>query len=277
MDLRLSGKVALVTGGSRGIGLATGHALAAEGVRIVVAARTQPDVRRAAEEIAAAGDVETLGVVADVKKPDDIVRAVAQAKEAFGGVDILVSNAGVPGGIGFGPLEDVDDSDVLMDLETKFLGALRAARAVAPHMKAQGWGRIISIVGLSGRYASRYPSERNPEGAFNYSGGPRNLAVAHLMRTLAHELGGHGVTANAVLPGATMTEDLAAMLERRAHSLGRDVDELRSQAARGNAIGRWVDAREVADVVTFIASPRAASISGEVIAASGGAGMAVFT
>jgi len=277
VDLQLAGKVALVTGGSRGIGLATGHALAAEGVRIVVAARTREDVTRAAKEITAERGVETLGVVADVKRPDDIVRAVEEAQSAFGGVDILVSNAGVPGGIGFGPLENVEDADVLMDLETKFLGALRAARAVAPHMKAQGWGRIIGIIGLSGRYASRYPSERNPEGAFNYSGGPRNLAVAHLMRTLAHELGGSGVTANAVLPGATMTEDLAAMLERRAQSLGKDVEELRRMAASGNAIQRWVEASEVADVVTFVASPRAASISGEVIAASGGAGMGVFT
>lgn len=277
MNLQLEGKVALVTGGSRGIGLAIGHSLAAEGVKIVVAARTQADVDQAAQEIAAKHGVETLGVIADVKSAEDVERAVESSASAFGGVDILVSNAGVPGGIGFGPLETLDDSLVLMDIETKFLGALRAARAVAPHMKKNGWGRIIGVIGLSARYSSRYPSERNPEGAFNYSGGPRNLAVAHLMRTLSHELGDHGVTANAVLPGATMTEDLAAMIDRRAEATGRDPAELRKLAASGNAIGRWVESSEVADVVTFVASPRAASISGEVIAASGGAGMGVFT
>jgi NAD(P)-dependent dehydrogenase (short-subunit alcohol dehydrogenase family) len=277
MDLQLEGKVALVTGGSRGIGLAIGHSLAAEGVRVVVAARTQADVERAAKEIAAKHGRETLGVVADVKNAEDVNRAVQESATAFGGVDILVSNAGVPGGIGFGPLETLDDGLVLMDIETKFLGALRAARAVAPHMKEKGWGRIIGVIGLSARYSSRYPSERNPEGAFNYSGGPRNLAVAHLMRTLSHELGDYGVTANAVLPGATMTEDLSHMIDRRAKAAGKDPEELRKLAASGNAIGRWVESSEVADVVTFVASPRAASISGEVIAASGGAGMGVFT
>ncbi|MBJ19891.1 MAG: SDR family NAD(P)-dependent oxidoreductase [bacterium] len=277
MDLQLEGKVALVTGGSRGIGLAIGHSLAAEGVKVVVAARTQSDVDQAAQEIEAQHGAQTLGVVADVKSAEDVERAVESSASAFGGVDILVSNAGVPGGIGFGPLETLDDSLVLMDIETKFLGALRAARAVAPHMKKNGWGRIIGVIGLSARYSSRYPSERNPEGAFNYSGGPRNLAVAHLMRTLSHELGDAGVTANAVLPGATMTEDLAAMIDRRAKATGQDPAELRRLAASGNAIGRWVESSEVADVVTFVASPRAASISGEVIAASGGAGMGVFT
>ena len=137
-----------------------------------------------------------------------------------------------------------------------------AARAVAPHMKKQQWGRIIGVIGLSARYSSRYASERNPEGAFNYSGGPRNLAVTHLMRTLAHELGGNGITANSVLPGATMTEDLAEMFERRATATGMEAAELRKRAASGNAIQRWVESREVADVVTFVASPRAASISG---------------
>ena len=96
------------------------------------------------------------------------------------------------------------------------------------------------------------------------------------MRTLAHELGRDGITANAVLPGATRTEDLDAMLTRRSATLGTTVDTLRQESSNVNAIGRWVDASEVADVVTFLASPRAASISGEVVAASGGAGLAVF-
>ena len=276
MDLQLKGKVALVTGGSRGIGLAIAHSLGAEGVHVAVCARTEEAVREAAKEIAANHGVETLPVVADVKNSDDIDRTVREVEDALGGIDILVSNAGVPGGVGFGPLESIDDDLVLMDMETKFLGALRAARAVVPHMKKQQWGRIIGVIGLSARYSSRYKTERNPEGAFNYSGGPRNLAVTHLMRTLAHELGGSGITANSVLPGATMTEDINAMFERREKATGISAAELRRRAASGNAIQRWVEAREVADVVTFVASPRAASISGEVIAASGGAGLGVF-
>jgi NAD(P)-dependent dehydrogenase (short-subunit alcohol dehydrogenase family) len=276
MDLGLAGKVALVTGGSKGIGAAICASLAQEGVRVALCARTTEEVERTARAIAAATGSETLGLTADVTRREDIDRVVAQTVERFGGVDILVSNAGVPGGIGFGPLDRVEDANVLKDLETKFLGTLRAARAVVPHMKRRGFGRIIGIVGLSARYSSAYASERNPDGAFNYSGGPRNLAVMHLMRTLSHELGRDGITANAVLPGATRTEDLDAMLTRRSATLGKPLETLRQETSSMNAIGRWVDASEVADVVTFLASPRASSISGEVVAASGGAGMAVF-
>lgn len=276
MDLGLAGKVALVTGGSKGIGAAIAASLSQEGVRVVLCARTAAEVERTASLIAKSTGTATLGVTADVTRPEEIARAVALASEHFGGIDILVSNAGVPGGIGFGPLDRVEDANVMKDVETKFLGTLRAARAVVPHMKRQGFGRIIGIVGLSARYSSAYASERNPDGAFNYSGGPRNLAVIHLMRTLAHELGRDGITANAVLPGATRTEDLDAMLTRRSARLGKSLDTLRQETSSTNAIGRWVDASEVADVVTFLASPRASSISGEVVAASGGAGMGVF-
>ncbi len=276
MDLGLAGKVALVTGGSKGIGAAIAASLSQEGVRVVLCARTKAEVEGTANAIAKSTGTETLGLTADVTRPDDLERVVGAAGERFGGIDILVSNAGVPGGIGFGPLERVDDANVMKDIETKFLGTLRASRIVVPHMKRQGFGRIIGIVGLSARYSSAYASERNPEGAYNYSGGPRNLGVIHLMRTLAHELGRDGITANAVLPGATRTEDLDAMLTRRSAMLGTTLDTLRQESSNVNAIGRWVDASEVADVVTFLASPRAASISGEVVAASGGAGLAIF-
>jgi NAD(P)-dependent dehydrogenase (short-subunit alcohol dehydrogenase family) len=276
MDLQLAGKTALVTGGSKGIGAAIVAALAQEGVRVALCARTKDEVERTAAAVEKSTGSPVLGLVAEVQRREQIEDAVERTAARFGGVDILVSNAGVPGGIGFGPIDRVEDANVLKDVETKFLGTLRAARAVAPHMKKRGWGRIIGIVGLSARYSSAYASERNPDGAYNYSGGPRNLAVIHLMRTLAHELGPHGITANAVLPGATRTEDLDAMLSRRSNLLGKTVDRLRQETSSGNAIGRWVDASEVADVVAFVASPRSGSISGEVIAASGGAGLAVF-
>lgn len=276
MDLGLTGKVAFVTGGSKGIGAVVGASLSREGARVVLCARTTDEVLRTASAIEKSTGNPVLGLTVDVTRRDSIEDAVERTRERFGGVDILVSNAGVPGGIGFGPLDRLDDANVMKDVETKFLGTIRAARAVVPHMKRQGFGRIIGIVGLSARYSSAYASERNPEGAYNYSGGPRNLAVIHLMRTLAHELGRDGITANAVLPGATRTEDLDSMLARRSTLLGRSVDTLRAETSSTNAIGRWVNAEEVADVVTFIASPRSSGVSGEVIAASGGAGLGVF-
>lgn len=276
MDLGLAGKTALVTGGSKGIGAAIGASLAREGVRVALCARTTEEVEQTARAIALATGAETVGLTGDVTRREDIERVVEEASHRFGGVDILVSNAGVPGGIGFGPIDRIEDANVMKDVETKFLGTLRASRAVVPHMKRQGWGRIIGIVGLSARYSSCYRGDRNPDGNYNYSGGPRNLAVIHLMRTLSHELGRDGITANAVLPGATRTVDLDAMLARRSAREGKALDALRQETSSMNAIGRWVDAGEVADVVTFIASPRSSSISGEVIAASGGAGMGVF-
>lgn len=276
MDLGLAGKVAFVTGGSKGIGAAIGAALAQEGANVALCARTTAEVERSAQQIAKATGATVLGLTADVTKRDELETAIDETARRLGGLDILVSNAGVPGGVGFGPIDRVEDANVMRDLETKFLGTLRAARAAVPYMKRRGWGRIIGIVGLSARYSSAYASERNPEGAFNYSGGPRNLAVIHLMRTLAHELGPFGITANAVLPGATRTEDLDAMLERRSATLGKTLATLRQETSSMNAIGRWVDANEVADVVAFVASPRSGSISGEVIAASGGGGLAVF-
>lgn len=276
MDLGLAGRAAFVTGGSKGIGAAIVASLAQEGVRVGFCARNAAEVERTAQAVAAATGSEVAGLVADVTRREDVDRAVDEVARRFGGVDILVSNAGVPGGVGFGPIDRVDDADVMRDLETKFLGTLRAVRAAVPHMRRRGFGRIIAIGGLSARYASAYASERNPDGAHNYSGGPRNISVIHLMRTLSHELGRDGITANAVLPGATRTDDLDAMLARRAERLGKTLDTLREETSSMNAIGRWVDAGEVADVVTFLASPRAASISGEVIAATGGAGMGVF-
>lgn len=277
MDLQLAGKTAFVTGGSKGIGKAVARALSEEGVRVALMARTPDTTIAAAKEIEAATGNAVLAVPGDTTRPDQIENAVQLTADTYGSVDILVSNAGVPGGIGFGPLASVSDENVMKDIETKFLGTLRCARAAVPYMQRNRWGRIIGIVGLSARYASRYKSKRNKNAAFNYSGGPRNVAVIHLMRTLSHELGGDGITANAVLPGATRTEDLDAMLERHAQAKGLDVEELRRVRVPDNAIQRWVTAQELADVVTFLASPRSASISGELIAASGGAGLGVFS
>ena len=138
MDLGLAGKVALVTGGSKGIGAAIAASLAQEGVRVVLCARTKAEVERTASAIAKATGTETLGLPADVTRPDEIERVVALAGERFGGIDILVSNAGVPGGIGFGPLDRVEDANVMKDIETKFLGTLRASRIVVPAHEAPG-------------------------------------------------------------------------------------------------------------------------------------------
>lgn len=160
MDLELTGKIALVTGGSRGIGRAIGLSLAREGARVVLLARTEEDVEKAARNIEETTGSETLALTGDVTRVSDIEQVVETARSTFGGVDILVSNAAVAGGDRFRPPRKIDDSDVMKDIETKFLGALRAARALAPHMQRKGWGRVIAIAGLSAPYSSSYATER---------------------------------------------------------------------------------------------------------------------
>jgi NAD(P)-dependent dehydrogenase (short-subunit alcohol dehydrogenase family) len=264
MDLELGGKVALVTGGSRGIGRAIAQVLAEEGADVALCARELGPLEAAAKEIGLATGRRVLARAADVRSRAAVDALVEDVVASLGRLDILVNNAGMPGGLAFGPLERVRDETVLEDLDTKFMGALRCARAALPHMKRRGWGRIVNVGGTSGRYAS------------NYSGGARNVALVHFTRMLAHEVGRDGITVNTVHPGATRTEGIDALVEEHARRKGVAVEVWREQMASESAIGRMVEARELAWVVAFIASPRACSISGEVIAASGGTGKALF-
>jgi NAD(P)-dependent dehydrogenase (short-subunit alcohol dehydrogenase family) len=242
MDLGLAGRVAIVTGGSRGIGRAIAKMLASEGVDVAMCARQ----RQALDETAKALSQETgrriIPIVADTMSSESVAQLVDATLRTFGRVDVLVNNASTPGGMVRGPLAEADDKTLLEDIDTKVVGYLRCAKAVAPHMQQRRWGRIINIGGLSGRRSG------------NISG-LRNAAIVHLTKTLADELGAHGITVNLVHPGTTRTERTDAEAERRAAT---------------NAIRRIVDASEIAQVVTFLASTKAANVTGVAIDASGG-------
>ena len=245
MDLELKGKRAIVTGGSRGIGKAIARQLAQEGVDVAIAARSQEPLRAAAAEIAAETGRRIIPIVADTGDTRAVEALVATAIAELGGVDILVNNAAVPGGISPATsLEQIVDQEVLDDIDIKVVGYVRTARALAPHLVAKGWGRIINIGGL----------------AIHRTGRPvatlRNVGVAALTKNLADELGPKGVNVTAVHPGATRTERTAAASE--------------SQLAAASSIGRIVDASEVAWVVAFLASPRSVSINGDAIPVGGG-------
>ena len=185
--------------------------------------------------------------------------------EGLGRLDILVNNAGRPGGFATGPLGTVTDEAMHEDLNTKFMGCLRCARAVAPHMARQGWGRIINVAGQSARSSGSYGT------------GIRNIAIVHLSKTLSDELGPSGITVNVVHPGSTRTPWLDQMLADRGRRHGITAEEMEARMAGGAAIRRIVESREVAYLVAFLASPKAACITGEAIAASGGASHAVFS
>lgn len=249
MNLELAGKVALVTGGSQGIGKAIARTLAEEGVKVAICARNASVLEAAAASIEADTGAPVHAVVADVSSRSEVDAMVADVATKFGRLDILVNNAGFPGGLEKGPLQAIDDDRVLEDLNVKYLGYLRCARAAVPHMQRHGWGRLIHIGGYAGLAHSAY------------STGARAMAIIHLSRILASELGGDNITSNVIHPGATRTE----RFEEAARS--RDAE---------NVYGRWIEPREVADVVAFIASPRSSALTGQTIGAGGAARPAIF-
>ena len=266
MDLELQGKTALVTGGSRGIGKAIARELALCGCTVVITARGSEALKVASEEITAETGQSVAGIVCDLTSTSGVNQMVeSAAQEMAGRIDILVNNAAAPGGLARGPLSSIKDEDVINDLDTKVMGYLRCARAVAPYMIAQNWGRIINIGGTSARRANG-----------NLSAGVRNAGLVNFTKYLAEDLGQSGITANIVHPGTTRTERSGPMYEEEAQKLGTTVAQVEARVASGNSTKRIVDASELAYVVAFLASPISIALSGEVISASGGAGLAVF-
>ncbi|MBT4489984.1 MAG: SDR family oxidoreductase, partial [Rhodospirillaceae bacterium] len=196
---------------------------------------------------------------------------VEDAVAALGGLHILVNSASLPGGSpnAVGSIETIVDEDFLSDFDTKYLGALRCARAALPHMQAGGWGRIINISGSNARMPG------------NLSGGARNTSLVHFTRTLALQFGRDGITVNCIHPGMTRTERTPGMMADRAEKDGITAAEAESQifapgAPGTNALGRMVEAEEVADVAVFLASEQARAMTGELLNPNGGAGNAVY-
>lgn len=264
MDLELRGKTAIVTGGSSGIGKVIALGLAQEGVDVAICARGKEALTAAAEEISKATGRKVVPLTCDVGRQADVEAMVRAAASALGHIDILINNAGKPGGLANGPLQDVTDEAMLGDLNVKYMGYLRCARAVAPLMKERQWGRMIHIGGNSARRSG------------TYSTGARNIAIVHLSKTLADELGPYGITSNVVHPGITRTPHIDRSAEQRAKASGATPGEVMKQMAMDNATRRLVDASEVAHVVVFLASPKSIAVTGEVIGATGGKGQAVF-
>ncbi len=266
MDLQLHGKRALVTGGSRGIGKAVARVLAEEGVDVAILARDRSRLDATASELAAASGRRIVGVAADTTDDAQVARAFAEAVQALGGgIDILINAAAEPGGYAAPPLlGEITGEFFQRELDTKVMGYIRCAREAAPHMRAQGWGRIVNISGLAARHAG------------NTVGSMRNVAVAAMSKNLADELGPAGIQVTVVHPGLTRTERTAPLLEARAKAQGTTVQALEERMAAGNSIKRLVDASEVADLVAFLASPKSIAINGEAIAAGGGVPGAIY-
>lgn len=258
VDLQLAGRRAVVTGGSRGIGLAVAESLSREGVDVALVARDPAALEQARAGIAGLGS-RVIAVAADTTDDQAVRRMVAQVSAEFGGVDILVNAAAQPGSAAARrALAELVDDDLRAEIETKVLGYLRCARAVTPSMIASGWGRIVNVSGLAARQTG------------STFGSMRNVAVAAMTKNLADELGVAGVNVTVVHPGLTVTERTPALLASTAEAWGISLEEAEQQLSASISIGRPVTAAEVAAVITFLCSPLSVAINGDAIAVGGG-------
>jgi NAD(P)-dependent dehydrogenase (short-subunit alcohol dehydrogenase family) len=262
MDLELQERRALVSGGSRGIGLAIATELARQGARVAISARTREDLDAAAAAIRREGGGEVVVAECDTRDSDQVARMAESVRTALGGLDILVNCAAQPGGYVHELVPGAHEA-LGRDLDTKVLGYLRCIEAVVPTMRQSGWGRIVNIAGLAARSSASLS-------------GMRNLALVHLGKTISDQLGAFGITVNTVHPGATRTERTEAADARRIAEEHVSREEIERERAASTAIGRMVDAREVGWLVAFLCSPKAAAITGESIGVGGGVGHSVF-
>ena len=252
MDLKLSGKVAIVTGGSQGIGRATAMALAREGASVVVAARGKELLETVAADIRAAGG-KVAAVPTDVSRLEDCQRLVAAALEAFGRVDILVNNAGTSA---TGEFESVTDATWQADFDLKLFGAIRLARLAIPHMKKQGGGRIINITNIGGK---------QPRAKSMPTSVTRAAGLA-LTKALSKEFAADAILVNTVCIGLIR----AGQHERKAAKAGVDVESIYIGMGKDIPLGRVGLAEEVANVITFLASDAASYVTGTSINLDGG-------
>jgi NAD(P)-dependent dehydrogenase (short-subunit alcohol dehydrogenase family) len=265
MDLDLNGKVAIVTGGSRGIGKAIALALAREGAEVAIVARGAAALEAAAAQISAEVGRAINAASADTGDDASVKAMVAAVLSAFGRIDVLVNCAAQPAGQSKPPaLAEITAEALWAEVNVKVMGYIRTAREVAPAMATQGGGRIINISGLAARSTG------------SIIGSIRNISVAALTKNLAEELGPKGITAVCVHPGLTRTEKTPEVVARRAAAQGVSAADVEKQMAGLNLVGKLITAEEIAGIVAFLASPRSVAINGDVIAAGGGTRGAIY-
>jgi 3-oxoacyl-[acyl-carrier protein] reductase len=261
MDLRLKGRVAVVTGASKGIGRAIAKGLAQEGVNVVMIARTKETLDQAADEIHHEQGVKTLAVQADVRNADQVKAAADAAKAEFGTVHIVVNNAGS----GIRRMDrqiNWPDSDWMDDLNLKLLGMLRVTQSFLPVMPRDWTGRVINISGIAGISAFI--------GALTH--GLNNSAMNQATSYLARDLAVEKITVNTVVPGLIATEWRHGWAENMAKQQGKSKEQFLEDICRAWGIvhGRWATMEELADLTTFLASDRAQYLNGARIAFDGG-------
>ena len=257
MDLGLTGKVAIITGGSEGIGKAAALAMAREGARVAIVARQQDKLDAAAAEVRAAGG-DVIAISCDVMDEGKVKAAVAQVVARWGGVDILVNNAGTSAA---GKFEDVKDETWETDLGIKVYGAIYCSRAVIPYMKTAGGGRIINITTGGGK----------APGAGSLPTSMARAAGIALTKAMSRDYAPDSILVNTVCIGLIKSEQHERRYEcMQERDPSRSLEQFYAGMGERVPLGRVGEAAEAGDVICFLASARASYITGTAINVDGG-------
>ena len=264
MDLQLQGKHVLITGGSKGIGLACARAFLAEGAQVSLVSRSRDNLDRGAQQLtdSLAGQGEAEGssrvavYAADLKDSDAAVAALDAAESAGGAIDILINSAGAAKRVG---PDDLTPQAWHDSMDAKYFTYIHMLDPVIKRMGKRGSGAIVNIIGAGGKVAS--PT--------HLSGGAANAALMLVSAGMAAAYGPKGVRVNAVNPGLTLTERLKEGMVSEAKLAGVSIDEAIDRANKRLPLGRIANPEEIADAVVFLASPRASYITGAILAMDG--------
>ena len=262
MNFDLEGKVALVTGGGRGIGKAIALALAEQGADVALCGRTEETLAQTAEELRGRG-VRAWPIVADVSRLEDIRNFVSEAATAAGRVDILVNNAVTSMSA---PFDEQTDENWRYHIDVKLMAYIRSAREVLPYMKAQGWGRIVNIGGMTARITA----------PLRVTNGIVNAGVANFTKQFAGHVAAHNITVNCVHPGTTATDRMIQGFERQARDANVSVAEIEARQIAQIPLGRLIQPADIAAAALFFCSPMADIVTGQSIAVDGGSASAVI-
>lgn len=258
MDLRLKDKRALVSGSSRGLGYAAALALAKEGCKVAINGRDEAKIKSAAEKIQKETGTQAIGLVGDVSLTDVPEKLIRQTVEAFGGLDILITNTGGPTP---GSIDLLDEAAWQKGIDLCLMAHVRLIKSALPYLRKSDSASILTVTSLT---------VRQPIPNLLISNSVRNATIG-LTKALALELGREGIRVNAIIPGWTQTERVIELFEDRANRNNSTVEEEAKKQAAESPFGRMAQPEEFANAAVFLVSPAASYITGAMLSVDGGA------
>lgn len=262
MDLKLRNKVALIGGSSKGLGLACALRLAQEGANVVICSNENNSIEKAKEKLEKFG-VKVLALEADMTSKEDNERIINETIKTFGRLDILINNSGGPPP---GNFFDLSENDWQKSFESILLYVIRLCKLAVPHMQKNKWGRIINLTSL----VVKEPSENL------ILSNVFRVGVVSMAKTLSRELVRSNITINNICPGAFKTDRAIELMNKSAERQKKSVEEIEANAIKGIPLGRYQQPEELGDLVAFLCSELACSITGTTIQIDGGISRGLF-